>query len=99
MAETREQLNTGRNTESLVIDHFTTHAAAETVSVHVLEKDAEGKTIGGRDIDGVTKDELGITGDFIAGITSTVLVNFVKKISNGDPVTIDVKPEPAGAAE
>lgn len=88
-------LDLRRSTQKLVVDHFTVHPALGTVSVHVLEKDAEGKTLGGQDIDSVTAQELSITGELAAGITGAKLVSFVSGLSQGVAVELDKKPEPA----
>jgi hypothetical protein len=60
MAEqaTRE-IHLRRSTESVEIDHYTVHPGRGTTSIHFVEKDGDGKTVGGGDIDGVTKDEIG----------------------------------------
>jgi hypothetical protein len=59
MANETREVHLRRNTESIEVDHYTVHPGLGTTSIHFVELDGSGKTIGGGDIDGVTKDELG----------------------------------------
>ncbi len=81
-----------RGTAALVIDHFTVHFAANTASVHILEKDAEGKTIHGQDIGGVTVEDLGTTGEIATAISGSKLCSAISSAAGGLPVTLEQAP-------
>lgn len=86
-------LSLSRGTTALVIDHHTVHHAENTVSIHIEERDTTGKMIRGQDIDGVTVEELGSTGEIARAINADVLISFVHAAS-GLPAAIAMKPVP-----
>lgn len=80
-----------RGTVALEIDHHTVHHAPNTASVHLNEKDENGATIRGQDVDGVTVEDLGSTGEIATAITGAKLAKFIGDAS-GLPTTVAVKP-------
>lgn len=86
-----------RGTVSLVIDHYTVHHAPNTVSIHLLELDTNGRVVHGQDIDGVTVEDLGSTGDVSAAISDASLLAFATSVS-GLPAAVD-KPKPEPVAD
>lgn len=81
-----------RGTTALVIDHHTVHHAMNQLSIHIQERDTTGKTIRGQDIDGVTVEELGSTGDISTAINSAKLLSFVGSVAPGVSVSMDELP-------
>lgn len=86
-------LNLRRLTTSLVVDHITVHIRTQTASIHILEKAEEQGDVG-QDIDGVTAQELGLTGDTLSGLTGAAVIAFVSQVAGGQiPVSLDTPPE------
>jgi hypothetical protein len=96
MNAARTLANLRRSTVTLVIDHVTPHFGLDTVSIHVLEVDADDRRQSGFDIDQVTKEELGIPADaeLLGSLTEAMLTSFVADVAEGLPVMIDVPAVP-----
>jgi hypothetical protein len=89
----------GRGTTALEIDHHQVNHAPNTVSVHVNEIGGNDNPTGnGQDIDGVTVEDLGSTGEIARAINNDVLVSFVQK-TTGLPTRVAVPPAPPQTEE